>query len=54
MEVDIGNKKRAKYDESSVNNEGERERPSRLAGNWPPEKEDYPYNYIPGQYEYMG
>jgi hypothetical protein len=54
MEVDIGKSKRARYGESSVKNEGERERPSRVAGNWPPEKEDYPYNYIPGQYAYMG
>jgi hypothetical protein len=54
MEVNIGKSKRARYGESSVKNEGERERPSRLAGNWPPEKEDYPYNYIPGQYAYMG
>jgi hypothetical protein len=27
--------------------------PSRVAKNWPPKKEDYPYNYIPGQYAYM-
>jgi hypothetical protein len=53
MEVDIGKSKRARYGESSVKNEGERERSSRVAGNWPPEKEDYPYNYIPGQYAYM-
>jgi hypothetical protein len=53
MEVDIGKSKRARYGESSVKNEGERERPSRVAGNWPLEKEDYPYNYIPGQYAYM-
>jgi hypothetical protein len=30
------------------------ERPSRVSENWPPEKDDYPYNYIPGQYAYMG
>jgi hypothetical protein len=30
------------------------ERPSRVSGNWPSEKDDYPYNYIPGQYAYMG
>jgi hypothetical protein len=53
MEVDIGKSKTARYGESSVKNEGERERPSRVARNWPPEKEDYPYNYIPGQYAYM-
>jgi hypothetical protein len=28
--------------------------PSRVAENWPLEKEDYPYNYISGQYAYMG
>jgi hypothetical protein len=54
MEVDFGRLKRARYGESSVKNEGERERPSRVARNWPPEKEDYPYNYISGQYAYMG
>ncbi len=30
------------------------ERPSRVSGNWPLEKSGYPYNYIPGQYAYMG
>jgi hypothetical protein len=54
MVVGFGRLKRARYDESYVKNEGERERPSRVAGNWPPEMEDYPYNYIPGQYAYMG
>jgi hypothetical protein len=54
MEVDIEKSKRARYGESSVKNEGERGIPSRVAKNWPPEKEDYPYNYIPGQYAYMG
>jgi hypothetical protein len=54
MEVDFGRLKRPRYSESSVNIEGERERSSRVAGNWPPEQEDYPYNYIPGQYAYMG
>jgi hypothetical protein len=48
MKVDFGRLKRARYGESSVKNEGERERPSRVARNWPPEKEDYPYNYISG------
>jgi hypothetical protein len=46
--------KRARYSESSVKNEGEIERPSRVSKNWPFEKDDYPYNYIPGQYAYMG
>jgi hypothetical protein len=54
MEVDFGKSKRARYGESSVKNEGEMERPSRVSRNWPPEKDDYPYNYIPGQYTYMG
>jgi hypothetical protein len=54
MEVDFGKSKRARYGESSVKNEGEMERLSRVSGNWPPEKDDYPYNYIPGQYAYMG
>jgi hypothetical protein len=54
MELDVGKSNRVRYGESSVKNEGERERPSRVAGNWPPEKEDYPYNYTPGQYAYMG
>jgi hypothetical protein len=54
MEVDIGKSKRSRYVESSVKIEGERERPSRVAGHWPPEKEDYTYNYIQGQYAYMG
>jgi hypothetical protein len=53
IEAYIGKSKRARYGESSVKNEGERERPSRVARNWPPEKKDYPYNYIPGQYAYM-
>jgi hypothetical protein len=30
------------------------ERPSRVSRNWPPEKDEYPYNYISGQYAYMG
>jgi hypothetical protein len=30
------------------------ERPSRVSGNWSPEKDGYPCNYIPGQYAYMG
>jgi hypothetical protein len=39
IEVDIGKSKRGRYGESSVKNKGERERTSRVAGNWPPEKE---------------
>jgi hypothetical protein len=42
MEVDFEKSKRARYGESSV----KMERPSRVSGNWPPEKDDYPYNYI--------
>ena len=38
----------------SVKSEGEQERPSRSAGTWPPPKEEFPYNYIRGQYAYMG
>jgi hypothetical protein len=53
MEVDFRKSKRARYGENSVKNEGEMERPSRVSENWPPEKDDYPYNYIPGQYAYM-
>uniref|UniRef100_K3XQV4 Uncharacterized protein n=1 Tax=Setaria italica TaxID=4555 RepID=K3XQV4_SETIT len=34
--------------------EGERDRPSRKPGNWPPEKEEATYTYIPGQYKHMG
>ena len=54
MEIDAGKGKRRRYGESSVKSEGERERPTRVSGKWPPEKEEYPYNYIPGQYAYMG
>nr|ABG66248.1 hypothetical protein LOC_Os10g40806 [Oryza sativa Japonica Group] len=48
MEVDLGTGKRKRYGEGSVKNEGERERPARAAGRWPPEKEEYSYHYIPG------
>jgi hypothetical protein len=54
MKVDFGKSKRVRYGESSIKIEGEMERPSRVSGNWPPEKDDYPYNYIPCQYAYMG
>jgi hypothetical protein len=53
MEVDFRKSKGASYGESSVKDKGEMERPSKVYGNWPPEKDDYPYNYIPGQYAYM-
>ena len=55
MEVDLGGHKiRRGYGESSVKREGERERPTRSAGKWPPEKDDYQPTYIPGQYTFMG
>nr|ABA99372.1 retrotransposon protein, putative, Ty3-gypsy subclass [Oryza sativa Japonica Group] len=54
MEEDLGTGKRKRYGEGSVKNEGERERPARAAGRWPPEKEEYSYHYIPGQYRHMG
>ena len=54
MDMGVGSGKRKRYGEGYVKNEGERERPARAAGRWPPEKEEYSYNYIPGQYRYMG
>jgi hypothetical protein len=54
MEVDFGKSKRARYGESYVKNKGEMERPSRVSENWPLEKDDYPYNYIPCQYACIG
>jgi hypothetical protein len=54
MKVDFGKSKRARYGESSKKNNGEMERPSRVSENWHPKKDNYPYNYIPGQYAYMG
>ena len=54
MEVESSGKRRRGYGESSVKREGERERPTRTAGQWPPEKDDYQPTYIPGQYRYMG
>ena len=53
MEVESSGKRRRGYGESSVKREGERERPTRTAGQWPPEKDDYQPTYIPGQYRYM-
>ena len=54
--MDIAGRKRGRfsYGETSLKNEGESEKPHRSAGKWPPEKEDHTYNYIPGQYRYMG
>ena len=54
MEVDLGTGKRKRYGEGTVKNEGERERPARAAGKWPPDREEFSYNYIPGQYRHMG
>jgi hypothetical protein len=39
MEVDFRKIKRVRYGKSSIKNEGEMERPSRVSGNWPPKKE---------------
>ena len=54
--MDIAGRKRGRfsYGETSLKNEGESEKPHRSAGKWPPEKKDHTYNYIPGQYRYMG
>jgi len=54
MELDAGNKKRKGYGDTSVKNKGESERAHRTPGSWPPEKDYNPYNYILGQYKYMG
>jgi hypothetical protein len=56
MEVEFkGKRRRGGYGgETSVRSEGERERPTRRAGTWPPEKDEYQPTYIPGQYKYMG
>jgi hypothetical protein len=54
MEVESSNKRRKGYGESSVKRDEERERPTRSAGQWPPEKDDYQPTYITGQYRYMG
>uniref|UniRef100_A0ACD5YDH5 Uncharacterized protein n=1 Tax=Avena sativa TaxID=4498 RepID=A0ACD5YDH5_AVESA len=54
MEVENSKRKRSTYGETSVNREGERERSTRSAGKWPPEKDDFQPSYIPEQYRYMG
>lgn len=56
MDVEIGGVKRRReqYGETSVKNEGEKERPTRRAGKWPPEKDEFQPTYIPEQYKYMG
>jgi hypothetical protein len=54
MEVELGKgKKRRNYEETSIKSEGESEKPHRVAGKWPPEREEYLYNYILGQYKFM-
>jgi hypothetical protein len=52
MEIDPSSSKRRRGPEIKV--EGERERPTRNPGTWPPEKEESTYSYIPGQYTHMG
>uniref|UniRef100_A0ACD5URB7 Uncharacterized protein n=1 Tax=Avena sativa TaxID=4498 RepID=A0ACD5URB7_AVESA len=54
MEVENSKRKRSTYGETSVKREGERERSTRSAGKWPPEKDDFQPSYIPEQYRYMG
>uniref|UniRef100_A0ACD5W626 Uncharacterized protein n=1 Tax=Avena sativa TaxID=4498 RepID=A0ACD5W626_AVESA len=54
MEVENSKRKRSTYGETSVKREGERERLTRSAGKWPPEKDDFQPSYIPEQYRYMG
>ena len=53
MEMESSKRKRV-FGETSVKREGERERPTRAAGQWPPEKEDFQPTYISGQYRHMG
>lgn len=51
MEMDVGNNKRRRhYGESSEKSEGQRERSSKLAGKWPPKKDEFQPTYIPEQY----
>uniref|UniRef100_K3ZF30 Uncharacterized protein n=1 Tax=Setaria italica TaxID=4555 RepID=K3ZF30_SETIT len=54
MDIDPSPSKRRREQERDIKIEGERDRPSRKPGNWPPEKEEPTYNYIPGQYKHMG
>jgi hypothetical protein len=54
MEVELGKgEKRRNYGEISVKSERESERPHRVAGKWPLEREEYSYNYIPEEYKFM-
>ncbi|RCV22542.1 hypothetical protein SETIT_4G228900v2 [Setaria italica] len=54
MDIDPSPSKRRREQERDIKIEGERDRPSRKPGNWPPEKEEPTYTYIPGQYKHMG
>ena len=46
MKVEPGSSKRRRGPE--IKTEGEKERPSRMSGTWPPEKDEPAYSYIPG------
>jgi hypothetical protein len=52
MKIDPSSLKRKRGPEIKV--EGERERASRNPGKWPPEKKEFTYSYIPGQYTHVG
>ena len=52
MEIDPSSSKRRRGLEIKI--EGEKERPPRKPGTWPPEKEEPSYRYIPRQYKHMG
>jgi hypothetical protein len=52
--VENSKRKRTQYGSTSVKEEGPQERPTRSAGKWPPEKDDFQPSYIPGQYRHMG
>ncbi|RCV34925.1 hypothetical protein SETIT_7G197200v2 [Setaria italica] len=54
MDIDPSPSKRRREQERDIKIEGETDRPSRKSGNWPPEKEEPIYTYIPGQYKHMG
>jgi len=55
MDMEIGNtkRKREQYGETSVKNAGEKERPTRRAGKWPPENDEFQPTYILEQYKHM-
>ncbi|RCV37736.1 hypothetical protein SETIT_8G086700v2 [Setaria italica] len=54
MDIDPSPSKRRREQERDIKIEGETDRPSRKPGNWPPEKEEPTYTYIPGQYKHVG